>query len=218
MYQLNKVFVIIPFFTTISPVYSLPPPRIIKKIVEDVPTLIQQSNKTSYFKSGETANLHCIFAANSKLIHPIEWNKLDNDVNNVSSYQYASVNDYKDPRYLVNNSELIITNVNSKDEGKYYCVAKTKTGMNYGEIELFVTTSDNDVMAATNTKQTLKNEIMIVKPAVIGIACIAFLVGVSVIIFVRRKCWNNSNSHSVLPQFDSTSQTLKSSHYTANFY
>ena len=162
------------------------------------------------------ANLYCIFTANSKLIHPIEWNKLGNDVNNVFSHQYASVNNYKDPRYLVNNSELIITNVNSKDEGKYYCVAKTETGMNYGEIELFVTTSDNDIMATT-TKQTLKNEIMVVKPAVIGIACIAFLVGVSVIIFVRRKCWN-SNSHSVLPQFDSTSQTLKSSHYTANFY
>jgi len=216
MYQLNKVFVIIPFFTTISPVYSLPPPRIIKKIVEDVPNLVQQSNKTLYFKSGETANLYCIFTANSKLIHP-KWNKLGKDVNNVSSYQYASVNNYKDPRYFVNNSELIITNVNTKDEGKYYCVAKTKTGMNHGEIELLVTTTNNDIMATT-TKQTFKNEIMIVKPAFIGIACIAFLVGVSVIIFVRRKCWNNSNSHSVLPQFDSTSQTLKSSHYTANFY
>ena len=83
--------------------------------------------------------MYCIFTADSKLIHPIEWNKLGNDVNNVSSHQYASVNDYKDPRYLVNNSELIITNVNSIDEGKYYCVAKTETGMNYGEIELLHT-------------------------------------------------------------------------------
>ena len=136
------------------------------------------------------------------------------DVNNVSSYQYASVNNYKDPRYLVNNSELIITNVNSKDEGKYYCVAKTETGMNSGEIELFVTSKeDNDMMT---TKQVLKNEVMMVKPAIIGIACIAFLVGIIVIIYARRKFCNNS--HSILPQFDKTSQTLKLSHYTPNFY
>ena len=110
--------------------------------------------------------------------------------------------------------QLIITNVNSKDEGKYYCVAKTETGMNSGEIELFVTKEKNNM---TSTKQTLKNEIMMVKPAIIGIACIAFLVGVMVIIFVRRNYWNNSQ-HSILPQFDNASQTLKSSHYTANFY
>ena len=110
--------------------------------------------------------------------------------------------------------QLIITNVNSKDEGKYYCVAKTETGMNSGEIELFVTKEDNNNM--TSIKQTLKNEIMMVKPAIIGIACIAFLVSVMVIMFVRRKYWNNS--HSSLPQYDNTSQTLKSSHYTANFY
>ena len=173
MYQLNKLFGII-YFTATS-VYSLPPPRIVKKIVEDVPILIEQSNKTLHFKSGETANLHCIFTANSKL-NPIEWNKYD--VN--ASHQYASVYDYKDPRYFVSNDtgQLTITNVNSKDEGKYYCVAKTESGMNSGEIELFVTKDDNNDMTS---KQTLKNEVMMVKPAIIGIACIAFLVGIIVI-------------------------------------
>ena len=69
MFQLNKLFVVIMVLSIhfTKSVYSLPPPRIVKKIVEDVPILVEQSNKTLHFKSGETANLHCIFTANSKL-------------------------------------------------------------------------------------------------------------------------------------------------------